>query len=1042
MTDTTASQNKNDTNASATSSNLSNPPTGIWPYDLYAEQPVSFWQQELKFDAKALFLHLSKAAVSGATADSSNVVKHTLDALASFSVKESAKDKASVAVWALIFNAMSSALNELMEDYQDLFSLPADMLPTEAEQQSLSAAELKEKHKLAKQMQERRTIDVGELLARAFANANIAIPHDFFSRPETLPLFAHIESPLIDWLQVMGMNHAEATAFYNRLRQTFVLHLHKTWLSDYEHYTCIEHAVDSPFSAGVKTERAWHAYHAWLQAQTEQRMFAEAFSLRDVYVPLNAWYKITEDDDYPNEEKQIEKEIKKQVVSLHNEMTNWVKHFNKNMAVRVISGGPGAGKSSFAKLFAADICRLQPDIKVLFIPLHHFNIDADLTSAVNRFVTDDLYLSGNPLDAQTGEKRLLIIFDGLDELSMQGKSASDAANDFVEEVLARINRFNDQGAQRQAIVTGRDVAISSASSKLRERGQILQVLPYFFDEPKRERKSYLDPNKLLKNDLRQTWWQNFANAKQLNYTGLPKALNAKQLVPITREPLLNYLVALSFERNQVKFNEHTSLNEIYSDLLKAVYERQYENKRIHQSTATLKFTQFERVLEEIALAVWHNGGNQDNAQAATGNNRVATLGQIEKQLTNSSSKKHLEQFTQGAEKGVTRLLTAFYFRESQHRQHSDKSFEFTHKSFGEYLIAKRIVRAVQLIDKKRRENDADSDDGWSKTEALKYWAEICGISAFDKYVFKFVKDEIKSSHSTEVDKWQSTFNYLFNHVINYGVPADKLNLPSFNLMMDCARNAEESLALVLSLCSKETKSLSTLNLGENKSLFGKWLKQVQEHPLHSYNFHLVHQALSYLDFQKQHLAYLNLGNCSLISSDLSNCEIFLTNLTYADLSYCSLNKANLSKSNLSRAVLVRSDLSSSVMKDAILVNTALPGANMSEAKLHNAVLIKANMKFANLTNASCVSANFSYANLKSANLQGINIDQANFSGADLARANISGVNFSNVLNLDKVKNLHLAINLNKAIFPEGFEIPKPETIAVSDDEQQENVEVE
>jgi len=989
MTDTTASQNKNDNNASATSSNLSNTPTvdsnhSIWPYDLYAEQPVGFWQQELKFDAKALFLNLGKAAISGVTAKYDNAAKHTLDALASFSAKE----KASVAVWALIFNAMSSALNELMEDYQDLFALPADMLPTEAEQQALSTAELEEKHKLAKQMQEKRTLDAGQLLAQAFANANIAIPHDFFSRPETLPLFAHIESPLIDWLQTMGMRQAEATAFYNRLRQTCVLHLHKTWLSDYEHYTCIEHAVDSPFSAGVKTERAWHAYHAWLQAQTEQRMFAEAFSLRDVYVPLNAWYDVTEITDLPNDSisraelnpqgESESEQSKKQVVSLHNEMTNWVQNFNKNMAVRVISGGPGAGKSSFAKLFAADICKQQPDLKVLFIPLHHFNIDTDLTSAVNRFVADDYYLSGNPLDAQTGENRLLIIFDGLDELSMQGKSASDAANDFVEEVLTRFNRFNDQGMQRQAIITGRDVAISSASSKLREPGQILQVLPYFFDEPEYERKQYLDPNELLKQDLRQTWWQNFAKAKQLNYTGLPEALNAKQLVPITREPLLNYLVALSFERNQVEFNENTSLNEIYADLLKAVYERQYENKRIHQSAATLKFTQFERVLEEIALAVWHNGGNQSDEQAATGNNRVATLGQIDKRLTDSNIKEQLQEFTQGAEKGVTRLLTAFYFRESQHSRHSDKSFEFTHKSFGEYLIAKRIVRAVLLIDKKRRENDADSDDGWSKTDALKYWAEICSVSEMDEYIALFVEKEIQLQKVAACRNWQNTIDELVIHTAKQGLPMEKLSLPTFRIMTTQSKYAETSLLFMRLLMAMRTGMQSDFSENIDPIVFTTWANQyslfqydsVVLSSLHEFSFCKIHNfrsSIIYFSYQ------------DIIGSDLSFSE-------YHSLSMIETHFLNVE--------LIRTDFFESTFKHCFFENC-------------------------NLTRASFIGSIFLNINFKNCNLD--------------------GTNFRYAKNLENVTGLETCTNLDKAIFPEGFEVPKPETIEVNDDEQQENM---
>jgi len=58
---------------------------------------------------------------------------------------------------------------------------------------------------------------------------------------------------------------------------------------------------------------------------------------------------------------------------------------------------------------------------------------------------------------------------------------------------------------------------------------------------------------------------------------LPKELIHPDLDEITAQPLLNYLVALSFTRGKLDFSSDINLNSIYSDLVAAVHERGYES---------------------------------------------------------------------------------------------------------------------------------------------------------------------------------------------------------------------------------------------------------------------------------------------------------------------------------------------------------------------------------------------------------------------------------------------------------------------------------
>ena len=68
-------------------------------------------------------------------------------------------------------------------------------------------------------------------------------------------------------------------------------------------------------------------------------------------------------------------------------------------------------------------------------------------------------------------------------------------------------------------------------------------------------------------------------------------------------------------------------------------------------------------------------------------------------------------FKSGAESGVTRLLTAFYFKQTGFEESGDRAFEFTHKSFGEYLVARRFVRFVSKVCDNYKTNQEDGESG-------------------------------------------------------------------------------------------------------------------------------------------------------------------------------------------------------------------------------------------------------------------------------------------------------------------------------------------
>lgn len=251
------------------------------------------------------------------------------------------------------------------------------------------------------------------------------------------------------------------------------------------------------------------------------------------------------------------------------------------------------------------------------------------------------------------------------------------------------------------------------------------------------------------------------------YQGLPPALSRRDLEEVTAQPLLNYLVALTFSRDKLDFTKDINLNSIYEDLVAAVHERGYEKNRPYSSIRHMKSSEFSRVLEEIGLAAWHGDG------------RTTTVREIEEHCTVSGVGALLDIFKEGAKAGVTRLLAAFFFRQYGQRPGGDPTFVFTHKSFGEYLAARRIVRAIERVVRELERRTTNPDEGWDEKEALKHWAQVCGPSPVSQYLHSFLLNEIKLRPDSELGQTQTRLGKLFGHVLQHGMPMEQIRLGSF-----------------------------------------------------------------------------------------------------------------------------------------------------------------------------------------------------------------------------------------------------------------------
>lgn len=903
-------------------------------------KPGSILNRAVKFKAGDFFKSLTKAVARMKTGSFGQAAGDAVDALSAVGLAQDCGETA----WLLIQRSLTQAVYELVKENEALIDRDASNPAVRRRQSGLPPDDPE---------------SITSRLDLSLEQGELTVDESFFRRPAALPVLEQFKTPFRQWLEMFGLNASEAGSIANRLPSYFVYALNDQWRTRPEDYICLKEAFNTPFTKAGAAEQAWQRYAAWLQKQVDEPMFVEAFSLRQVYVPLRAYYAerpLAEREGRLGARPGEAKDAKRFVVRLQEELDAWLANPDPKDAIRVVSGGPGSGKSSFAKMFAARVAE-RNERRVLFVPLHLLELSDELEEAVRKFIRFAEPDLPNPLAPDEQAAPSLVIFDGLDELAMQGKLAAELAQQFVREVREKVNLLNLRGGRTKVLVSGRELAVQTSTVDFKQPRQVLHVLPYFVSE--NDRRGFTDEHNLLGQDQRQEWWSNYGRAGGQAYEGLPEELGRDELLEITSQPLLNYLVALSFARGEVDLSKESNLNVIYRDLLRAVYERGWAENR-NLAVQGVPEDKFIRWLEEIAVAAWHGDG------------RTTTVEEIKAHTEGSGAMSLLNLFEEGADKGITRLLMAFYFRRAGVRDSGEKTFEFTHKSFGEYLTARRIVRLLRDIREELERHRENVDKGWDEREALARWVRLCGPAALDDYLFGFIEDEVRLCGEAEASQLQETLCQLVGFELRNGLPME-LIVRQFKEACRQARNAEESLIALLNACARVTEKLSNIDWPTPEA-FGELLSRVvgQSDPAD-------------VAFIVRRLSFLNLRDCNLCYRDLIQADLQGADLTGTNLSGSNLNSANLYRAVLTGAILTFASLESVSLNDQDLSVSDLYQVNLSWADL-----CRTNLGWANLYGAQLNHANLTDADLTNARLTGANLTEANLSGVQFDGATLYG----------------------------------------------------
>ncbi|HLM59884.1 MAG TPA: hypothetical protein VK308_03670 [Pyrinomonadaceae bacterium] len=445
---------------------------------LPVKKPVSLWNREIEVNFKDLFKNLGKAIVSAKVGVFDITVDRLFDSIDSFKFKEEPEQL----TWLLIYRSILAAISVLIKENLLLIQEANRGFQSLATKTNLSDENLQE---------------IANTLDYEVEAKNLVIEQRFFENPKELSIIKDIKKPFAKWLENFGLNSSQAHSISERFPSYFVFALNEEWRKRHEEYEILQSSFNTPFTKAAEREQEWNRYYAWLQKRIDEPMFQEAFGLRQIYIPLRAYFEVKvkqfklvkDETEAQSKEKETENiVINRIVVNLEDELESWINNSDKNDGIRIVSGGPGYGKSSLAKMFAAKLASLNK-IKILFVPLHLFEPSENLLTAIDNFISQDNFLSYNPLTF-TDDSQVLLIFDGLDELSMQGKIGAEIAQLFILNIQNKVNLANQRTAKLKVLILGRELSVQSSVNNYDTSMKILHLLPYFVLE--KDRKKYID----------------------------------------------------------------------------------------------------------------------------------------------------------------------------------------------------------------------------------------------------------------------------------------------------------------------------------------------------------------------------------------------------------------------------------------------------------------------------------------------------------------------------------------------------------------------
>ncbi|GLR79862.1 pentapeptide repeat-containing protein [Azospirillum oryzae] len=811
----------------------------------------------------------------------------------------------------------------------------------------------------------------------ATADVSLDLTAMAFTDPERWPGL-EVLLALFDWcMRACGVSEDNRLLVRRALADALPLALAGEWRNPEREkdYQALRAALEqTPFDPAAQRSLQWNAYRDRLVKAMDAPLRALSpkkirCSLNDLYVPLRA---AVGDPEAP--ERTSGERRKRTLVWLDDALYSWATRTDCGDVdrIRVLSGEPGAGKSSACMKLAARLAAEKR--RVLLVPLTRLNIAKGSLEELARYLAGDL--GHDPFNALSAGEPLVLILDGLDELAKAGQGATVLLSGFITDLGQRLSEWNREDTRVLLLLAGRPGAVSTAlnlGGMARRDEARLHVLRYRIVE--QDRDGY-EPQDLARLDQRSVWWKRFDPKG-----GMPEPLRRHDphIDSLTEQPLLNWLLAqILTEEGPERAATISGVHDLYTRLFGHVLDRIHRRRQGDGSTEAIDPVRdrLEQMLEEVAVAAWH-----------AGTDRAVALSAVERRLNDNQLSKELKRLSEDSDAALTALLDSFFCRAHQGVEH--RLVEFTHKSFGQFLVACRVVRLLPEMPNAQevRRNRTDA--------ALKDWLELCGPTVMDRATYGFLSAEValEAAHDPlKVDRWRDSLSSLLVECLETGMPLPDGAMRS-RASERLVRNAETAMLCALAAAFRVSAKKSApirIDSAILAATLHRLAGPVTEYSVARDTFHIF--DLTGTDLTSVDLTDADLTNADLTCADLTDANLMDADLTGAHLGKADLTRTNLNRATLGDADLTGADLRNANLSEARLTRANLTGSNLRDADLTGADLRDADLSCANLMGADLSHANLSCSNLRGANLTGADLTRVNLTGADLTRSNLRDAN--------------------------------------------------
>ncbi|MFP4123963.1 pentapeptide repeat-containing protein [Coleofasciculus sp.] len=723
-------------------------------------------------------------------------------------------------------------------------------------------------------------------------------------------------------------------------------------------------------------------YRAELSLSLSEPLFAEPFSLKEIYVSLNG-RRLPTTLGQENRERRRKQDLDAAYLAAASspptDLMAWVMaQLNDKNSIAVIEADGGCGKTSFCQMLAARVAQeLYPQWMPVIIRLRDVTLGQSLEQTletafpVGRFTDTDGWFSRS-------SPPCLLILDGLNELPRSPQTERHLWT-FMDQVMRfHTHKSGSNSPRHKIILTSRPVTLDGVLARkyrhsslppLQSRLQRIAIEPMAKEE---FRKWFLQWAKLQSKSIAQSYF-NF-----LKHGGVfqPQSPNPDLVALLTR-PLMLYLVGILHRDALIddrifKMSPAEVKFEIYDRIRRWLLGEPTSGSGPPLELIREGFSHAGRSLEAIANLLEGRSPQQLRRQMQgtaltilqTGQNQV-TQTVIQNRFQNQETTP--ESFTQP--------LPTFFFRtqprdkagdwvKSSPRQASASqkaasapfSIEFSHPSLGDYLAAEEIALQLKALTQKLPNQYGEvSFVIDSSLHLAEHLYQLLGYGLLSPQIEELVIERLRREQQRNADAF--SFPVLFQRLYRFyraycrgrwfdeGVAhrvheqLRDLNNPLNTLQID----ATVGLNVFLVLCSAAREANLPFWPCGNPEIS----QEFDADQLLSFMGRTV--ALSPTTFWQR--ARRSLAQIHLPQACLNRVMLAEANLVHADLSTAELSGINLAAANLQQANLAWASLVGANLADADLKGAQLEGANLLGADLRGA-----NLTSANLTNACLVDA--------------------------------------------------------------------------------------